>query len=568
MKKSPKLPPRYKHQQKLMTISKDKIAFAFLMEMGTGKTRPIIETAEHLFEKGEIEALVVLSPNGVQRNWVLNEIPKWCRTKYRAAWWTSNPNRKQADAITKLTARPFNGLRILTANYESCNILSFKNYVKKFMRSFKNMAVLDESTRIKNPQAKRTKFIVDLRKFAQYRRIMSGFVTPQSPFDVYKQFEFLDPAILGFSSVYTFKAHFAEIEDNKFLLAAIQKRSQRSKPFTNMITPMVFEKFKMSNGMIVSPNGTGTITVPTYLMQEAEQHGFKMMPNPRQPQLVKKHPTTKEPLYRNLDELNELIAPHSFRVMKKDCLDLPEKIYGRLPVELTDRQRSVYDQVANDFIAEFEGGEVTTAMAIVRLIRLQQITGGFIQLDDERDIRPIDGKFPKVEALMESIEDNTGKVAVWTHYQHENVLIADYLREAYGDKSVVQYFGGVSNNNKQIAVDRFQNIIRDKNGNKISENEEESGARFFVGEPHSGGIGIELTLAEDAYYHSNSHNLEDRLQSEDRHHRSGTRHPVNYRDIEAINSIDQLIIEALRAKKDVAHVIMGDGLVNWIGREA
>lgn len=513
-----KPPKRYAHQDKALRISKDRIAFAFLMEMGTGKTRPIIETAAHLFKKGKIEALVIMAPNGVQRNWVLNEIPKWCTVPYRAAWWGTSLNKKQQAQLDSVTARPYDGLRILAANYESCSILRFKVYLKKFLKSFTNMLTLDESTRIKTPAAKRTKFIVSLPRYTNYRRIMSGFVTPNSPFDLYKQFEFLDPEILGFSSFFAFKAHYAEIEESQFILNAIKKKNAAR--------------------------------------AEANPKAFY---SGRAPQLVKKD-AQGQPIYKNLDELYKLIAPHSFRVLKADCLDLPEKIYSSLPVELTSKQRHAYDQVANELIAEFEEGEITAALAIVRMGKLAQIAGGFWALDDE-DVRPIDGKFPKLEAIMEKIESTSGKIAIWTHYQHENRLIADALRKEYGHNSVVQYYGKISNNNKQLAVDSFQNVVRDKKG---IAHEEDVGVRFWVGEPHSGGIGLELTLAEAAFYYSNSFNLEDRLQSEDRHHRSGLKHPVSYYDVEALNTIDKMIINSMRQKKNIAHVIMGDEIHNWI----
>ena len=88
--------------------------------------------------------------------------------------------------------------------------------------------------------------------------------------------------------------------------------------------------------------------------------------------------------------------------------------------------------------------------------------------------------------------------------------------------------------------------------------------RFWVGEPHSGGIGLELITAEAAFYYSNGLNLEDRLQSEDRHHRSGLRHVVSYYDVEAENTIDQFIIDNLRQKKNIAHTIMRDEKPGWL----
>ncbi len=518
-----KKPKPYKHQAHALKISKDKEYFAFLMEMGTGKTRPIIETASYLHSKKKIEAMVVISPNGVQRNWVLNQIPQWCDSDYRAIWWKSNMNKKEQVAFNALVARPYDGLRILCANFESCRSLKFKVFLRKFLRSFPSLMVLDESTRIKSPKASQTKFYVGLRRYTKYRRIMSGLVAPNSPFDVYKQFEFLSPDILGFGSFFTFKAHFAEIEDNKYMLnAIINKNKERQKA--------------------------------------AEAQGIKKHYSTRAPQLVK-HDDNGVPMYKNLEQLSELIAPHSYRVLKSECLDLPEKIYMPTQiVELTPKQRRAYNEVSEELIAEFEDGEITAALAIVRMMRLQQITGGFWALDGER-VKPIDGKFPKLDAILDNIEDIPGKSAIWTRFQHENELIASALKDTYGGDSVVQYYGGVNDKLKQLAVDSFSDIARDTKGNAHFK---ASRVRFWVGEPHSGGIGLDLITAEAAHYYSNSLNLEDRLQSEDRHHRGGLKHVVSYNDYIAEDSADQFIINNLRNKLDVSTLIMRDNPRNWI----
>jgi SNF2 family DNA or RNA helicase len=516
-------PKPYKHQKEALALSKDQYIYAFLMEMGTGKTRPVIETADHLHKKRKIEALVVLAPNGVQRNWILNEIPKWCESDHRAIWWQSNPNKKQQMELADLVARPYSGLRIIAANYESCNTLKFKVFLRKFLKSFPSMMVLDESTRIKTPGSKRTKFVLSLRNIPKYRRIMSGLVTPNSPFDLYKQFEFLSADILGFSSFFAFKAHFAEIEDNKFILNAIKDRNANR-------------------------------------AELAKSEGSTKTYSNRAPQLVRKDAITGLPMYRNLDQLAELIAPYSYRALKSECLDLPSKVYQRLVVELTPKQRSTYNLVRDEFLAEFDEGTITTLIKIVKLAKLQMITGGFWRLDDEK-VKQIDGKFPKLDALIDALEDSQGKGACWTHYQHENELITEALSDIYGGKAVVQYYGKTSNAAKQVAIDRFSNIARDTKGKPHFK---DTGARFWVGEPHSGGIGIELILAENVFYYSNSFSLEDRMQSEDRHHRSGTCHTVNYFDLEADNSADQKIISSLRNKLDISTIINRDNPRDWI----
>lgn len=575
-----KRPSPYKHQAKALKLSKDKKAFAFLMEMGTGKTRPIIDTADYLHKHGKIEALVVLAPNGVQRNWILNEMPKWCTCDYRATYWRSNPNKKQQAELEAVVGRPYSGLRVIAANYESITSLKFKVFLRKFLKSFPSLMVLDESTRIKTPASARTKYVIGTRQLPKYRRILSGLVTPNSPFDAYKQFQFLDPDILGFGSFYAFKAHFAEMETNPRLLAAIQKKSSGGTlaalrgtpaymlaPTGGVVRMIAAIGDFVSQGQLVGwidekyeifSTHAGTVT-KVYKVQEYVPGGEKVLKLIQAPMLIQRD-ATGLPKYKNLDQLAKLIEPHSYRVLKSECLDLPEKVYNTLPVELTKKQRAAYDLVAEEIVAEFDEGSITNTIKIAQMTRLQQITGGFWVLDGEK-VKPIDGEYPKLDAIMDHIEDTTGKVAIWTHYQHENELIAARLREEFGDSSVVQYYGKVPQRKKDLAVDRFSDIVRDAKGHAIKS---DTGAKYWVGEPGSGGIGIELILAENVYYYSNSFNLEHRLQSEDRHHRSGTRHTVTYNDVEAMDSMDQKLIGSLRNKLDVSTIIMNDNPRNWI----
>ena len=88
--------------------------------------------------------------------------------------------------------------------------------------------------------------------------------------------------------------------------------------------------------------------------------------------------------------------------------------------------------------------------------------------------------------------------------------------------------------------------------------------RFFVGNAHAGGIGLTLTAASTMIYYSNDFSLETRVQSEDRAHRIGQRQNVLYIDIEALNTIDKQVIDALRQKKNLADLITGDRVAEWL----
>ena len=86
----------------------------------------------------------------------------------------------------------------------------------------------------------------------------------------------------------------------------------------------------------------------------------------------------------------------------------------------------------------------------------------------------------------------------------------------------------------------------------------------MVSNPSTGGFGVEMTAATMMIYYSNSHNLEHRLQSEDRAHRSGQTKSVMYKDLRALNTIDEKIIECLRSKKNLAELVLGDNVKEWL----
>jgi len=325
---------------------------------------------------------------------------------------------------------------------------------------------VDESTTIKNPNAKRTKNILLLGKHAQYRRILTGSPVTKSPLDLYSQCAFLDEDLLGHVSYYTFRNRYAVMVDRNF------------------------------GGRRVQIVGS----------------------------------------YQRLDELEEILKEFSYRVQKKDCLDLPKKIYQRYVINLTSDQEKIYKDLQKEYIAELEGKTVSAPEAITRFLRLQQITCNWFPTED--GIQMINSDNPRLSALMNILGEIQSKVIIWARFKADIRAI----EQALGD-SAVSYYGDISTDDRETAVDRFQNDPKIK---------------YFIGQPQSGGIGLTLTAADYAIYYSNSFDLETRLQSEDRCHRIGTKKNVTYIDIETKGTIDSKIIEALRDKKNLADAITKD----------
>ena len=250
--------------------------------------------------------------------------------------------------------------------------------------------------------------------------------------------------------------------------------------------------------------------------------------------------------FRHLDELAEKLKPFSYRVLKEDCLDLPEKTFMKRVVELTKEQKELYAQMKKMALAMLNGKVVTTKTALTQIMRLQQITCGHFTADDGtmQDI-----KNNRIDELMDVLEEIEGKVVIWAHYQYDVKKIIKEIQKVHGPGSVVDYYGLTPKEIRQNNIEKFQN---------------NDSVKYFVGTPATGGYGITLTAASNMIYYSNGYDLEKRLQSQDRIHRIGQKKPVTYIDLIAEDTVDNRIVKALRKKINIASEVMGEELKDWI----
>lgn len=255
--------------------------------------------------------------------------------------------------------------------------------------------------------------------------------------------------------------------------------------------------------------------------------------------------------YKNLEWLHQLLQPASSRVVKTDVLDLPPKLYATRTFELNATQRRLYDQLKQEFLALLDSGEYVEApLAIVRLLRLQQITCGYVPTETGEppvDITPHDNV--RLQTLLELCEDLPHPTIIWARFRRDIDLICAALdQRQFGP--VYRYDGAVSDAVRRTSVEQFQTAA--------------PGPRFFVGNPAAGAEGLTLHAAQTVIYYSNSFKLTERLQSEDRAHRIGQCHPVNYIDLVARDTVDRGIHEALLTKQEIAAAITGDRLYDWL----
>lgn len=252
--------------------------------------------------------------------------------------------------------------------------------------------------------------------------------------------------------------------------------------------------------------------------------------------------------YRHIDELTEKLKKFSFRVTKDECLDLPEKVYAFREVELTEEQDRAYKQMKKFALSMMpDGSMVSTTTVLTQLLRLHQIVCGHIKTDDG-EVRALPSN--RIEALMDCVEETSGKVIIWSNFTQDLEDIYAELSKKYGGGCAAKYYGETSGEDRQRIVDKFQ----DPN----------SELRFFIGQARTGGYGLTLTEASTVIYFSNSFDLEKRLQSEDRAHRIGQTKSVTYVDIVARGTIDEHIVEALRNKINIATQVMGEEIRKWL----
>ena len=464
----------YQHQKDALEKSWNRDSFAYFMEMGTGKTKVLIDNLALLYEKNKVDGALIIAPKGVVGTWFNQELPTHLpkRVKNVTVLWQSNINKKQKQKLNFEQE----GLHILIMNVEAFSTQKGFSYAEKFLTSHKSMMAIDESTTIKNPRAKRTKNILLLSKAAKYRRIMTGSPVTRNPLDLYSQCEFLDPKHLDFPSYYAFRNRYAEM------------------------------KTMFLSGRSVQVVG-----------------GF-----------------------RHLEELSESLKAFSYRILKENCLDLPNKIYMEREIQLTSEQERLYEQMRQEALATLNGKTVTTMTALTQLMRLHQITCGHFAADDG-SIQEV--KNNRLAELLDVLDEIEGKAIIWAHYQHDVKNIFKLLEDKYGPGSVVHYYGKTLPEQRDYAIKNF------KDNNKV---------RFFVGTPQTGGYGITLVQASTVIYYSNGYDLEKRMQSEDRAHRIGQKKKVTYIDFIAPNTIDEKIRKALRKKINIASKVMGEELKQWI----
>lgn len=387
-------------------------------------------------------------------------------------------------------------LKIWVTNYERIHA----NVETLRLMEF-DYVIADEASDMKNPSAKRTRAMWQLAETCTRRRIGTGTIMANSVFDVWAPFEFLQPGCLGFST---------------------------------------FQHYKDEYGTFAR-------------MKDWDKHTG----------------------YKNLDRLKVLMAKFSFVVKKKDCLDLPEKSYISVPIEMGERQAAIYESMAEMFIAaldedaerahrqrdlegvykaQTEGRLVKAAFVIAQLLRLAQITSGF--LPGPRDAegrllgaRRISDGDAKLKAMLDIVENCSGKAIIWCRF-HEDMRAVREALDARGIRSV-EISGRVKESDRRNAKYVFGE------GEAKPHPLNDDGVKVCVGEAGSGGKGLTLLGTKDqpcstTIFYSYDWSLIKRQQAEDRDHRIGQYLPCTYYVLACRGTLDETIDARLQDKRNMS----------------
>lgn len=471
-----KLTP-FKHQLSGTSLLMEHKVFGLFDDMGTGKSKTLIDAVCALASQKKIEACVIVCPNTVKSNWSDPETGEIVLN----GWDTLTHGIYQITAGKKLwpiEQLVEHDIQWVVVNYDSVWRNKVDTWLKAFMMKYDTLMALDESQFIKTPSASRTRGCWRLGQQAVRRVVMSGTPITKDIRDAYAQYRFLDWSILGYPNFASFKADVVVYDSNGPLVGG---RLVRIKEF------------------------------------------------------------------KNVDQITAKIAPYYRRVEKGECLDLPPKVFERREIPLSAELEALYTQMKDKLVAEFRGIKVKAPLVLTKILKLQQLSSGFINYVDEHGERHTETFMsPKVNELIDIIREHDGSTIVFYQQTPERLMI-----EAALDKEGIDYYalhGGVKTHDRRAITDGFKAEIKP----------------VIICQQRTGGIGLNMIAANLVVFFSNDAGWDLRAQAEDRAHRSGQTRSVTYIDLlstqKGCQTIDHWILKLVKQKKEAAdEIIMNEG---------
>lgn len=459
--------PLWKHQEEIIARAVKHNDFALFLDLGTGKTRTSIEIwRKRCNENRRLLRTLVIVPSAVVLNWQ-NEFLKFTKIEKK----NLHPLTGSLAERRSVYERTPQG-SVYMVNYEA---FAYPKFVEAVLNSPPEFLILDESHKVKDSTAKRTKNLIKLSHLMEklpvkHRLILTGSPVLNSPMDLFSQFLILDGGKTLGTNFFQFRAMYFQ-DKNAYL--------PKSKHFPNW-----------------------------------------------------------QPKSGSVEGLKAKIAPISAEVKKSECMDLPPFVRTEYEVGLSEEQKQAYEMMKKDFIAFTKSGIATAQLAITKALRLQQVLSGHITLED--GTVHVFKENPRIDTLSDVIDSvGSQKFIVWGVFRPDHTAIKELLHKK-GIK-FSELTGDIKD--KQKEIDLFQN---------------DPSVQAIVASQQAGGTGVNLTAASVAIYYSKSYSLEHDLQSEARCYRGGSEihNKITRIDLFAKGTVDELVLKALREKKNLADNIL------------
>lgn len=513
----------YAHQKEAFERFKDSSEVCLFFEMGCGKSATALKIAEHQFLCGKIDALLIIAPNDVHTQWANEQLPQWLEAPYQCQCLFGRGGQKKAYTFDKNDA-----LQVVCVNIDTFSTVNKWKDVVLWGNSRKLCIILDEATAIKNAKAQRTqrllyefnnvlkrgKTIIKSEVKTACRMVLTGTPVTNGPMDLWSIMEFIRPNFFC-RNWYSFQSYYGMFTQmslgNRMINVALTEETWK-----NIKRIQEYDEARVIFG----------ITQDTFNIIHAQE--------------------SYQGPYKNADNLRERLKEVAMFKRLIDCVDMPEQQYITRSLSMSDEQCRLYKQMADTYMAEYKQHVASALNKITVMLRLQQISSGFVfdkdfknasEWDLPEDIMPNEVQWigksnPKLDALYSDIQELTLPLIIITCFSAEAARIYDDLKDKYncclmtGWKRVGTVEGFKSGEHKIMIA----------NSAVISK-------------------GFNLQNANKILFYSNTFSLETRLQTEGRIFRIGQKNTCMYIDYQYKDTVDERIVKSLQIKGNLLNYI-------------
>jgi len=525
------IPAPFDHQTKANEKLNPLQYAALFADMGTGKSRIAIDWFIHKHNTIGSNHVVIIGPIVVLQQWLNEQLPTHCSVHYNAYVYNSKPSIKHTQQLDNfmMSAKYSKGLHIFLINFDSFASKKGATLVEQFLSTHTSppVIIIDESSRIKSPDALSVKSIVKLRKTypESFRLIMSGTPASKSPVDLWSQFDFLTHNYFQCGYVFFRSQHTVRTVKKLQIKGRLMQ-------IESVLDRHTYDKIKL---VIDRNTKDGKLHPDVPAMLQAQFHltaeDFWC--------IVNSQVFTR---FKNTDKIREQIKPITYAVKRSECVDLPEKIYQTITCELNPEQKKLIKDLVQYSAAVYGEDVLTVEVTALIGMRVLQICGGnfshLTDLEGKYATKPISGSNSKLQYILKDIpEIGEQQFIICAVFTPEIELLQKEISKV---AEVGSLYGETSDTQRAKVVQDFK-------------------AGYLQGlimNPTVGGYGLNLQMASVQYWYSRNYRTEARLQTEDRIHRIGTDKSPIYKDLVSNIKFEQDVLDVLREGKEINDVFV------------